>query len=37
MEDVAAILGHSLKVCEKHYAHWGNARQTKLSERVRAI
>jgi site-specific recombinase XerD len=36
MEDVAAILGHSVKVCEKHYAHWGKARQVRLSERVRA-
>jgi integrase/recombinase XerD len=36
MEDVAAILGHSVKVCEKHYAHWGKARQLRLSERVRA-
>lgn len=36
IEDVAAILGHSVKVCEKHYASWAKARQIRLTERVRA-
>jgi len=36
MEDVAAILGNSVKVCEKHYSAWVKSRQDRLTERVRA-
>jgi site-specific recombinase XerD len=36
IEDVAAILGNSVKVCEKHYSAWVQARQIRLTERVRA-
>jgi site-specific recombinase XerD len=36
IEDVAAILGHSVRVCEKHYSAWVKARQVRLTERVRA-
>jgi len=36
IEDVAAILGNSVKVCEKHYSAWVKTRQERLTERVRA-
>ncbi|HVI77072.1 MAG TPA: site-specific integrase [Candidatus Acidoferrum sp.] len=36
IEDVAAILGNSVKVCEKHYSAWVKARQVRLTDRVRA-
>jgi site-specific recombinase XerD len=36
IEDVAAILGNSVKVCEKHYSAWVKVRQERLTERVRA-
>jgi integrase/recombinase XerD len=36
IEDVAAILGHSVKVCQKHYSAWVQARQVRLTERVKA-
>lgn len=36
IEDVAAILGNSVKVVEKHYSAWVQARQVRLTERVRA-
>lgn len=35
IQDVAAILGHSVQICEKHYAHWMKSRQENLSERIR--
>jgi hypothetical protein len=34
--DVAAILGNSVKVCEKHYSAWVKSRRDRLTERVRA-
>ncbi|HKO54845.1 MAG TPA: tyrosine-type recombinase/integrase [Thermoanaerobaculia bacterium] len=36
IEDVAAILGNSVKIVEKHYSAWVQARQVRLTERVRA-
>jgi integrase len=36
MSDVAAILGNTEAVCEKHYAAWVKERQARLSERLRA-
>jgi integrase/recombinase XerD len=34
MEEVARMLGNSLKVCEKHYAKWAQARQDRLDDLV---
>jgi site-specific recombinase XerD len=36
VEDVAAILGNSVRIVERHYSAWVQARQVKLTERVRA-
>jgi site-specific recombinase XerD len=30
MEDVARLLGNSLRVCEKHYAKWSKGRQSRV-------
>jgi integrase/recombinase XerD len=35
IEEVAAILGHSIRICEKHYAGWVKARQEKAAIAVR--
>ncbi|HXA16089.1 MAG TPA: tyrosine-type recombinase/integrase [Thermoanaerobaculia bacterium] len=35
IEDVAAILGNSVRVYEKHYSAWVRTRQERLTERVR--
>lgn len=37
MEDVAALLGNSIKVCEKHYSHFVKSRRDRLEERVRSL
>ena len=34
LETVAAILGHSAKICERHYAPWVKSRQVALEEAV---
>src|SRR5579884_947436 len=36
IEDVAALLGNTVAVCEKHYAPWVASRQQALEEAVRA-
>lgn len=35
IETVAAILGHSVKVCEKHYAPWVKSRQDALDAAIK--
>jgi integrase/recombinase XerD len=35
LEDVAALLGNSVKVCERHYAPWVKVRQDRLEEAVK--
>ena len=35
VEDVAALLGNSVKVCAQHYAPWVKIRQARLEEAVR--
>lgn len=35
IEDVAALLGNSVKIVEKHYSHLVKSRQIRLEERVR--
>lgn len=35
LESVAALLGNSVKVCEKHYSPWVKVRQDRLEEAVR--
>ena len=35
LENVAALLGNSLKVCEKHYTPWVLSRQNRLEEDIR--
>jgi len=35
LEMVAAILGNTVKVCEKHYSHWVQSRQNALEEAVK--
>lgn len=37
IEDVALLLGNSVKIVEKHYSHFVRARQERLEERVRAL
>jgi hypothetical protein len=34
MEEVAALLGNSLRVCEKHYAKWSTGRQDRADALV---
>ncbi len=36
MEEVARMLGNSMKVCERHYAKWVQARQDRLDSLVGA-
>jgi integrase len=35
IESVAVLLGHSIKICEKHYAPWVKARQEQLEDLVK--
>jgi hypothetical protein len=35
IETVAALLGNSPKILEKHYHHWVRGRQEKLEEAVK--
>lgn len=37
IEDVAALLGNSVKIVKKHYSHFVKARRDRLEERVRAL
>jgi site-specific recombinase XerD len=37
IEDVALLLGNSVKIVEKHYSHFVRARQERLQERVRTL
>lgn len=37
IEDVAALLGNSVKIVEKHYAHLVRSRQLRLEERIRTL
>lgn len=37
IEDVALLLGNSVKIVEKHYSHFVRARQERLEQRVRAL
>jgi len=37
IEDVAALLGNSVKIVEKHYAHLVKSRRERLEQRVRAL
>jgi site-specific recombinase XerD len=37
IEDVAALLGNSVKIVEKHYAHLVKARRERLEHRVREL
>jgi len=36
MEEVARMLGNSLRVCERHYAKWNQSRQDRLDALVTA-
>ena len=36
LEDVAALLGNTVDVCEKHYSPWVQSRQSALEDAVRA-
>jgi len=36
IKDVAALLGNTVAVCEKHYAPWVESRQQALEEAARA-
>jgi site-specific recombinase XerD len=35
LENVAVLLGNSIKIAEKHYATWVKVRQDRLEEAVR--
>jgi integrase len=37
IEDVAALLGNSVKIVEKHYAHLVKARRERIEQRVREL
>jgi integrase len=37
IEDVAALLGNSVRIVERHYSHFVKARRDRLEERVRAL
>lgn len=37
LEDVAALLGHSVRIVEKHYAHLVKARRDAIEQRVRTL
>lgn len=37
IEDVAALLGNSVKIVEKHYSHFVKSRRDRLEQRVRAL
>ena len=36
IEDVANLLGNSVRIVERHYSPWVQSRQDRLNERVRA-
>jgi integrase len=37
LEMVAAILGNTVKICEKHYSHWQKSRQDQLEKTIKSI